>query len=612
MVIEVDSGTAAIPWELLDTDAVSANPTPATPPAQKPWAIRSKLLRKLRVDSYRANPTDASADDSVLVIGEPKTDYAPLPGAKAEARAVYKQLVSTGGIAPDRVRALIDNDDGRTVINALFERPYRIVHIAGHGEAGRNGGVVLSGKNMFLGANEVESMRVVPELVFLNCCHLAAGDASKTLAYDRADFAANIADALIRVGVRCVIAAGWAVEDGPAAEFATAFYASLLRGERFIEAVAAAREAAWTAGRNGNTWAAYQCYGDPEWTWRREVGDAQRPPPPLGEKYAGIASPVGLALALENLAIGAKYSTRKSPRTLEAVQHLRKEYGDLWSGMGAVAEAFGLAYAEAGDTEASIAWYRDAVNSGDGSASFKAAEQLGNQLVRHGEKLGDPRTKGHDLAKARELIHEGTALLAKIAVLRPTVERQSLLGSAFKRLVMVEGHAKRAKPAEEALRQMVAHYAKAADIARATQADNLFYPAKNSLSAELRLAFLERRAPVIAAARWREVHASLDQAAKAAPDFWSVVGQTEIKVLEALAQQRLADELPLLTDAFRKLKARVPAARMWDSVYNEAQFTLEPYRVWQKAHLTEVRAADELLKTLKTLKAVAGNPGSTV
>ncbi|MES1266039.1 MAG: hypothetical protein ABUU24_10390, partial [Variovorax sp.] len=134
--------------------------------------------------------------------------------------------------------------------------------------------------------------------------------------------------------------------------------------------------------------------------------------------------------------------------------------------------------------------------------------------------------------------------------------------------------------------------------------------AKNGLSAELRLAFLEKRAPVIAAARWREVHASLDQAAKAAPDFWSVVGQTEIKVLEALAQQRLADELPLLTDAFRKLKARVPAARMWDSVYNEAQFTLEPYRVWQKAHPTEVRAADELIKTLKTLKAVPGNPDS--
>ena len=41
-------------------------------------------------------------------------------------------------------------------------------------------------------------MRVVPELVFLNCCHLAALDAKTVLApFDRAEFAATIAEALI-------------------------------------------------------------------------------------------------------------------------------------------------------------------------------------------------------------------------------------------------------------------------------------------------------------------------------------------------------------------------------------------------------------------------------
>ncbi len=62
--------------------------------------------------------------------------------------------------------------------------------------------------------------------------------------YDRAAFAANIAEALIKVGVRCVIAAGWAVDDEAAATFATTFYARLLENARFIEAVGAAREAA--------------------------------------------------------------------------------------------------------------------------------------------------------------------------------------------------------------------------------------------------------------------------------------------------------------------------------------------------------------------------------
>ena len=42
MVIELDSGTAGIPWELLDTD------TGAGSRDRPPWAIRAKLLRKLR------------------------------------------------------------------------------------------------------------------------------------------------------------------------------------------------------------------------------------------------------------------------------------------------------------------------------------------------------------------------------------------------------------------------------------------------------------------------------------------------------------------------------------------------------------------------------------
>ena len=597
MLLELDAGTAAIPWELLDTDAG----TTAAAPAQKPWAIRSKLLRKLRVDSYRVMPTDAGADDSVLVIGEPKTEYAPLPGARAEARAVMRLLTQPGvGIAPDHLCALVDDDDGRAVINALFERPYRIVHVAGHGAPGRNGGVVLSGKNMFLGANEVEAMRVVPELVFLNCCHLAGGDPSKTLSYDRADFAANIAEALIRVGVRCVIAAGWAVEDGPAEKFATAFYAALLNGERFIEAVAAAREAAWDVNPNGNTWAAYQCYGDPEWVWRREGADAQRPAVSLDQRYAEIASPMGLSLALENLAIMAKYWPARAAGTLAHVRYLDQHYGMAWRAMGAVAEAFGLAYAAAGDADTSIDWYERAVNAGDGSASFRAAEQLGNQLARRGDKL-----RGDD-ARARRLVERGITLLQGVTALQPTVERESLLGSAYKRLVMIEGRAKRRAAALLALELMATHYGNATQLARATGADNLFYPAKNGISAVLRLAYLQQREPAIAANWLGEVHASLDHAASTAPDFWSVAGQIEIKLIEALMQHRLAAAAPALIDEFRALKARVPATDMWDSVHNEAQFTLEPYQVWQKTlRPAQVSAAAALLRVLKSLSTAA-------
>jgi CHAT domain-containing protein len=259
MVIELDAGTAAIPWELLDTPGSQIGGGDP-----RPWAIRSKLLRKLRTAEFRSQVSDADADGSVLVIGEPLVDetvYPPLPGALSEAIAVAGRLGSgTAGVDAAHVRALTSGaDDARSIINALFERPYRVVHVAGHGAPGPKGGVVLSG-NTFLGPAEVQAMRTVPELVFLNCCHLAARDAQTVLApYDRADFAANIAEALIEIGVRCVVAAGWAVEDGPAEIFATSFYDSLLGGGRFIEAVAAARAAAWRANPDGNTWAAYQC-----------------------------------------------------------------------------------------------------------------------------------------------------------------------------------------------------------------------------------------------------------------------------------------------------------------------------------------------------------------
>jgi hypothetical protein len=200
MMLELDRGTAPIPWELLDTGedkAASGDP--------RPWAVRCQLLRKLRLKDFRERVQDATADDAVLVIGEPKVDlkkYGKLPGALAEAKAVVKQLTGPGGIAASRVVRLVDQDDATAIINALLQRRYRIVHIAGHGEPGGAGGVVMSG-GTFLGWREIENMRTVPELVFVNCCHLAARDAGDALRpFDRSEFAANVAESLIGIGVR--------------------------------------------------------------------------------------------------------------------------------------------------------------------------------------------------------------------------------------------------------------------------------------------------------------------------------------------------------------------------------------------------------------------------
>ncbi len=416
MVLELAPATAVIPWELLDThpDAQAVD--------QRPWAIRSKLVRKLQLKDFRAEPRDASADDNVLVIGEPLCDpvrYACLPGARREAIAVAAQLVTPGyGVATDKVHALVEHDDAQAIITALFERPYRVVHIAGHGAVGNSGGVVLSGEGTFLGANEVRAMRTVPELVFLNCCHLAGRDAATTLlpGYDRAAFAANIAEELIRAGVRCVIAAGWAVEDEAAETFATTFYAALLRGVRFMDAVGDARAAAWQTHRQGKTWAAYQCYGDPEWSWRREGIDAQTPPLPLGEEFASVASPVLLTLALETLAIQSQFSGATAQTQLDKVRFLESAFAPLWGGMGAVAEAFGLAYAGAQASEQAITWYRAALAADDGSASLRAAQQLGELLVQRGS--------GRQDVVARQSLLDGLAVLQRLRALQAALPRR--------------------------------------------------------------------------------------------------------------------------------------------------------------------------------------------
>src|SRR5205807_2444274 len=127
--------------------------------------------------------------------------------------------------------------------------PYRILHLAGHGafeypmivdqvNSGASTetatptitGMVL-GNGIFITPGEVEKMRFVPELVFINCCHLGqmAGESKPgNTPFHR--LAANLAAQFIRMGVRAVVAAGWAVDDTAASTFARTFYDHVLSG----------------------------------------------------------------------------------------------------------------------------------------------------------------------------------------------------------------------------------------------------------------------------------------------------------------------------------------------------------------------------------------------
>ncbi|KNZ31343.1 MAG: hypothetical protein AD742_17380 [Methylibium sp. NZG] len=631
MLLEVDDGTAAIPWEMLDPPDDGRG----TPDA--PWAIRSKLLRKLRTVEYRQQVSDARIEDAVLIIGEPQADpkkYAPLPGARAEAEAVRDALCGQQGLDASRVRALIatgDNQgpDAAAVTGALLAQRYRIIHIAGHGEPPetvtdadgterqRLRGVVLS-DDTFLGPREVQSMRVVPELAFLNCCHLAA-DSDKLLKtedeqreHDRAAFAAGVAKQLIRIGVRCVVAAGWAVEDEAAKSFATAFYRALLGGQRFMDAVHAARIAARAASPKGNTWAAYQCYGDPDWVWRRSSDDPKRQPPPVGAEFANIASPPALALALETLAIrgatrGAAVDAegqRAEARDLEKVRWLESRFEVTWGGMGAVAEAFGLAFKAASDLDRAVHWYRRAVAANDGSASVKASEHLANLRARLGwrsveraAKAGKPQAEIQTLTgQGREEIRAAISMLNALVSLAPTIERESLLGSAHKRLALLEAHAGRTQANADAIAAMADHYRRAETLARHSRDADLFYPALNRMGAELLAQAGNAGWGGFDPQDTALVRDSLERKRRDDPDFWSVVGLPELGVYEALASKTLAAQLPVVLAAYDDLHRRAGVPWMWASVADQAGFVLAPYSAGSSA---EAKAAQTLLAVLR-------------
>ena len=117
--------------------------------------------------------------------------------------------------------------------------------------------------DIHLTANIFSKLAVVPDMVMLNACHLGRVTEEGPSLTGANRSAASVARVLVRLGVRAVVVAGWAVDDRAAERFATTLYRDLLAGEDFGDAVATARVSAWRERTGSMTWGAYQCYGDP-------------------------------------------------------------------------------------------------------------------------------------------------------------------------------------------------------------------------------------------------------------------------------------------------------------------------------------------------------------
>jgi CHAT domain-containing protein len=569
----LDLDAARIPWEYFNDRAPRAGETRAI----EPLALRVSMVRELRLGEheFRHRPIDNRPELNVLVVGEPKTDparYAPLPGALEEAEAVGQLMRDRQGrgLTP----TLLAQPTAVQLIEQLYDRPWRIIHVAGHGDVVDGYGGVVLDNEVFLGASEIQGLATVPELVFINCCHIGRIDATPRAGtrprqqLDNAPlFAANLARELIGIGVRCVVAAGWAVNDDEAMAFARSFYAALLDGRPFGDAVREARRAAWNPERPGTTWAAYQCYGDPGWTLRGLVNESA----PTLSTPALPATPTrndltAALLEIETDAQDLSDDPQAPARRIAKLAALEQREGQAWPGSGGVAESFARAWSAVGDFGKAAEWYERAVNAPDASATIAAHEQYANVKVRRATVRGDVTAIRQALGTLDQLIAE-----------RPTVERLSLRGSAHKRLAMVALRAARGSRAAAAARRREAlrHLAVARDAYRAARDLAVTAGNRGILYPPLQWACMLLLEQLVAGRRpgegdfgraMAEARVAIGEADRVRPDFWSAVAPAEWRLYEAVAAGKLDEAFLDIGAELELVHERDASPRRWASV----------------------------------------------
>lgn len=529
VVFVLDADTSAYPWELM-TDG-----------GDQPLCTRVRLVRQLQSSRFRPHIRVTTAK-TAYVVGDPLVPppYKQLVGARDEARVVAERL-KEGGFTPTR---LDPEAPALDVLAGLVAQPYRIVHLCGHGEfhhggtassAGR-GGMVLDG-GVFLTAAEIRKMPQVPELVFLNCCSIGQIGPEPVTTARHVSYnilAASISRELIDMGVRAVVAAGWAVRDDAALLFARTFYDEMLRGETFGRALFTARASTWRVYPSANTFGAYQAYGDPD--FRLALASSASPPiervahEELLEQIDKVWRRARKREQEQEFDDAATQEVtdrkaRENDQQVAELVSLLKDAPPSWLQRSDVCVAIAEAYGELARFDESISYFQRALDTGelDNKTTVRAVEQLLNFSSR------DAADK-KNAEKQRSAIER----LHAMQIVNPTAERYSLLGGAHKRLAMIVAPSM----AKESLVAAARAYRDAHELNVASGAFR-HYPVVNWLALEVVLG--NRPAQFEALLQQAEVNARdcliKDGWAKDAP--FDAVAPADIAVVRALASGML-------------------------------------------------------------------------
>ncbi|MDD5393853.1 MAG: CHAT domain-containing protein [Thiothrix sp.] len=583
MVLVLDEAASSYPWELLYDRRNFES---------QPLSVRSGVLRQLMVGQF-TRAKRSVLERSALVVGDPPANDDPrfprLDAANKEAEAVYDLLKRKGF---SRVTKEIGTD-AQAVLKSLLTADYRVLHLAGHGvyrfqpDSDKNKdqfitGMVL-GNGIYLTAVEIGQMSTVPDFVFVNCCHLAHMDAEQqqgetasnatsastddiALA-NRSRLAASFAQELIKVGVRAIIAAGWAINDDAANVFSLACYDALLQGYPFGKAVLLARRATWQKYPSSNTWGAYQCYGDPEYrllTSRK----------PEGEKEGEEADPwhfvaeVEVVTELNNLINSA--DTSQADEYPELQTTLKKLHAVIpleWLGHVPVLYALGRAYGKLEMYAEAIAAYQTALNAAgadypltmlEDKASFQTAWALACTLG----KSSPPDGTTLEAFKAQMLKDSEATLTTMMKGLGESLTRMEELGKFYKRKAIMSGGEERT----QALQSMEDAYRKAYEFALKEAKADAGYPLINWLTTRVVRALcghtpaldLTELNPKLTQARQL-----VTKAEETEPTFLTGITKAELALLNYLRSARLDEmsQIQRITEMYSTAVGRGAAPR---------------------------------------------------
>lgn len=587
----LDKATARYPWELLRDRSVMNN---------APLVTRAQFIRQYATERYRRQVT-MTRKRTALVIGDPlSTKYPELTGAQAEAKKVGQRLQDAGFEAPCLIQ-----QDYRTILDALFAREYRILHLAAHGvyeyevEGGRDKsgrtrkqlvtGMVL-GDDTFLTPVEINQMRVVPELVFINCCLLGkVGQAE--LRGDRSALAANLATQLIEMGVRAVVAAGWEVDDEAALCFADVFYGQMLAGRTFSEALLEARQQTFNTTKT-NTWGAYQAYGDPDYTLCEDQGLEAKTS--AAQRYLAPAQPI---IDLKNIVAEAKNADVPQKEGLKVrletiAQGLPRAWLDMADFRVALAEAYGelKCFAEA------VSHYQAALACPSGNVPMRAIEQLCNLQVR---LIANAPAK--DTAQAIAEIKVVKSHIENLIALCPSSERYAILGSACKRLSRLSS----GKARLASLKEMTGAYKSAADLAFSISGQAHPYAAQNWIAGEILLHLIDPhvKGPALGTlkAELKKTQQAARQGQQESPDFWNLIIPIDCELLLHMLALDLAKQVDTIADAYREAIKQAGSPRELDSATDQVKFLVEML----KEKKSDKRVAG-VIKGLETIRKATG------